>query len=852
MSLAVVTSNWKHWRNCRRGAVVLALCVLAAGTLPAVAQNITGVSQEDLDGDGQPDVTTLTTRLLSEGDVIRVYDGDGDMQASSDWRTATDFDSDTWVFDVGNDSFPQLVIQFSRTDDGLRADLFADLNADGNVDIVQDGKQITVVEAGVVYPVVSTAVLGDWYLPDGQLNWNVRFTTDGVFIFDTDELPAGIETLNLIRDLWLPFLQYDSQPDMEFSFHDDDMNGIPEYMLWRLLSETPANVGALRARVWSNAGQSVPSQPAENAIWPILVASGDEVFGGPGYFDTPPFIGIDWSTARLSPPQFHGYPIEAGFHVHNLNYFNLHEVNYANFEIGQDYYDLADDNDDLPELHIRHRYYGPNDPLAWDVRTPISEVRYSWNQTNAPDLGWDYALGLVNTQEVTAQVNLPDFSYRAIPYNDLPSWVVNSSWDLSTFIAPEAARYLSTEGVYEWGPVETTGQLAGEPQSPEAAANVDFQNSLMSRYFAGEEVTVDMRRTFNEQLTNGLRGEVRYSKSGSPLVYLSPVDHKLHLLHADFGLWNFDGNSRMRYENLNGDALIDSWSVQVGDAITAQLVQAPNYLIYADERGVVVRRTAVPGAAFVTRPPTTPEEWQALGAQIDANRTELGRADLKAMFDQFAGETWTYPGAALQNVRLTQSGAQFDMTAPSASSEGTVASYIVLDGAMPVVRPQTPPQIQMEFEPVGPLGDKAIQLVPLDVGFTVTNTGAQDAYGVQLEMRSSSEDTPAQVVNSAVIDLAAGAQERLWFTWTPPEAGDWSLTLDLEDAPESQVDGSAPLAVKTVQAAGSARPDWEEMASLDDELPFGGMLVVIMVASLALSIFALAFLILRNQAQRDS
>ncbi|HYO87224.1 MAG TPA: hypothetical protein VER79_01180, partial [Candidatus Limnocylindrales bacterium] len=52
----------------RLGVVLAVLCLLAPAPQMAAAQaagsSITGMSQVDLDRDGQPDVTVLTTRLL--------------------------------------------------------------------------------------------------------------------------------------------------------------------------------------------------------------------------------------------------------------------------------------------------------------------------------------------------------------------------------------------------------------------------------------------------------------------------------------------------------------------------------------------------------------------------------------------------------------------------------------------------------------------------------------------------------------------------------------------------------------------------------------------------------------------
>lgn len=814
----------------------------------------TVLAQEDRNGDGRPDLAHLAVVLQGSGDVIHVYDRDDDMQMSTDWRQVADQDGDLWLYDVGNDGTAQLVIEFSHLMNLIKADLFADLNGDGNVDLDMTERQPRIVESGVTYPVVSAIVTGDWLLPDGQLNWNLRFTTDGGMIFDTEDLPAGIETLAFIRNNWLPFLTFDGEPDMEFTFHDSDRNGAPEYLLWRLFSETPADRSALRARVWSNVGQSMPIQPASDLFWPLLVSAGTEVFGGSNYFDTPPFVGMNWATMRLSPPQFHGYPIEEGFHVHNLSYFDLGTVNYANFEIAQSYYDLAEDDDSRPELHIRHRYFGPEDPMAWNVPTAISEIRYSWNQSNSPDLAWNYALGLANRVPVHSQIDFPDFSYYAIPYLDLPSWVLNSSWDISTFIAPESVNYLSTEGVYEWGPVETGAQLV-DGTGDASTMTVDIQNSLMSRYLAGEEVQVNMPRTFNEGLRTGLRGEVRYATSGSPFVYFSGVDHRLHLLHANHGVWNIDETNRIDYLNTNGDAFIDQWTLVSDGATTARLVQAGDYLILADETGVTVRRAPEPEARFIMRPPANHQDWLALGAQIEANRADGDPADFQAMAAQFAGETWSYPAADLGHIRLTKEGVHFTMQARASDGDATVSVYVVLNGGPPIIAPRHALQVSATFDTLWLNEANLTVHQARRVGVQLSNSDTQDTSEFRVNLLAAVPDEEPVTIATATVQLAAGEQKRLWFDWTPPIAGQWVLSVTAALASRSDEAallnlslGDPVIARQSVTVASGAGPSTEDLISLRGEQPFGGVLIIALASALVIGIFVLAVLALRSQS----
>src|SRR5688572_30797941 len=99
----------------------------------AAAEQISSIQQEDVNQDGTPNLTILEGAFMTEHDRVLVFDGGGDMLTTDDWRQATDFLNDIWVFDANADGSAQLIIQFVPTETGVEARLFDDANGDGTV-----------------------------------------------------------------------------------------------------------------------------------------------------------------------------------------------------------------------------------------------------------------------------------------------------------------------------------------------------------------------------------------------------------------------------------------------------------------------------------------------------------------------------------------------------------------------------------------------------------------------------------------------------------------------------------------------------------------------------------------------
>jgi hypothetical protein len=787
------------------------------------------VVQEDVDQDGRPDITIIQASFSTNRDLVRVYDGGDNMRASAKWQQATDFKDDTWVFDYAGDGTAQLIIRFSTTGTTTTATLYTDQNKNGRVEYEADGSSIRILEPG--FSPFQAVVEGDWTLPNGDLNWNVRFSTDGPFIYFLNG--------HNVSDYWSRsgYFVADGKPDAELAFADADHDGIPEYGIYRVVTPTPSGEGAPRTQAWANEGRHRPQQPTNTIFWPFLTTKDvqgiDQQRGigiGTGnYFDSAPFISYSFNAAGIRLMAFQGYPIEQGYHINTLQYFSYNDMNYANFENAMGYYDLAGDKDNVPELHIRNRYFDRDDIYNDYVSAPTEEIRYSWNQSNDVGFAWDYKLGLVGHNEITETNEIAGFTYNGISYQKLPGWVTSNTWDYATFVAREGAQFQSTEGIYAWAPLERF---------------YDGSTATLAHYVAGETV-LDIRNAF-PSADPGWRGDFAPELGAQARLYFSPVDHKLHLMNAQSGVWQIDDASRIHYANLGSGPYLDqlTYTREITGAqaftITRQLDIAPGHLLYSDEQGIELRQARVASSLFETLPPTNHAEWQALGEKLEQNRGDTAPGDLHAMLAQFAGPTQRIAGATVRDYRPTSdSGFRFvlDLRANfSAEGADLIGVRGLQSGAYAVeyngsfhVSPLTPPSIQAHASAA-----QLTQWQASTIQIALDNRGLEDVRGAVVEFVATQPGGEPTAVTSRTLDLLAGVPAEVGLPWTPNTAGEWSAYVQVR-GPDGQELSNKALHYDI--AAANATPQDVIRASVPPAIAIVAALSLVCMAILGTMIF---------------
>jgi hypothetical protein len=818
--------------------VVLAAAVCAVVAPPPVEADVVlpgaagvevfGIRQIDPDRDGRPDVTIIDCSFATGADRVIVVDGAGTMRASASWQEATDFDDDLWLFEVGATGRASLAIQFARENGNAVAYLYDDQNGDGYVDYQVSGSRFLVTESRHWSLKVTAA--GPWVTAGGMLNPNLTFTGDGrAFRFDpwsgrpppaADGIPDAV-------------VEVRARPD-----------GTPWYELAYLVAPTRPDQSIFRTTVRVNHAPITPLPPVGYAFFPLL---GLPAFYDEGYFfETSPAVSYDWKAARVGEAGIFGYPIRQGYYLGGPYAFKKGQANLVGFENPQALYRLAGaDPGADPDVHIRVAYLAPHEPWTLPPNGPIAmeQVSYDWRQSDTNGLQWDYKIDVAGTKEITSVVPFPDFGLKVVPYEELPYWTTEGDWAYGTFVAVEDGSYASSEGIYEW---YTTEGVVTDMYLPAGAPgrDVPYAEHGQRSYLLGTTETSPGR--YYTSLRPGLRGEYA-DLNGRPLLYLSPIDRRLHLLKASHGVWNVDGARRLRYAAA-GDEYVRRWTLERGGVAEAELHFAAGHLLLASEHGISIRAVDVAPAAFTTPPPRTAAEKAALTAQLDAHRAPFAGHDLGAMFGQFSGPVQHLEGASMRDLRLDGDGFRFVLSVPT--------------GRYPRVRGDTPPWARdldggeyvvaysraggytvepLRRVPVLPADvavtrEHDVPLGPVSVVFALRNEGNEDANAVAVAVVARRGDGPAVPVKTGTLDVPAGASIAVRAAWSPPAEGTWQLSVVL---------GGETLPLATVRAG---QPDaaLAQLLRAQHLSAAGALLVLVVFAATSSLAGACAYLFWRG------
>ena len=780
---------------------LLALGIMSSDTRLALAQDeirLFSVAQQDPDLDGNPDLAIISCSFASANDRVTVLDQGDDMIWSEDWTVATDFINDVWIFDVNADTFAELIIAFIPSDDVQMAYFYDDQDGDKRVSYQLIDTEVEITESE--YWTVRVEAPDNWYLPDGALNLNLTFTFDG------PRSAPGTWGLNIRTQS----LILDGAPDWERKIVDSDWDGAPETSVHRLLAQSPPAWTLVRAGARVNMGGR-KSAPLPNAIfWPFLRSM--DSLPPHNYFDFVPSVSVDWSNAIVEEADVSGYPIETGYHIASFVNWTEDQVSNADFENPQAYYDLANDRDNRPELHVRLHHSNPGAyfaPPHGVLSTPLNEIRYSWNQSNTPNLRWDYKVGLAGRHSIDTVVDIQGFQVRSVPYAQLPAWVITRTWDYGTFVANEELPGESSEGIYAWAPVFYANLYNNLPLfegnqlfDPEAIR-------VFPLHYTG--LTDQPLAPFFNDILPGLRGEYNFDLNGQVHLYFSPVDRRLHLLGAQKGIWNLaDDNGRIEYQNTDQDEYIDQWTYWVDGVSLKSLSVSHGWLVLGTENEITLSHAESPESLFVTLPPVTYEQWAALGERLRANHRDLDPTDLEAMVTQFGAPTSRIEGATLRDFRITSGGFRFVLELSPGFRvvdgedwlgirEFSPGDYVVSYDEAFRVQPLSPAILRIE-PPIDPWGVKQpTAYIPQEVRFTLSNVGLEDALSVVVTGTASSVGREFASLGTQTVTVLAGETVPVRFAWTPGGAGTWRVQAEARMVVPEKPSGSLVVAEGTFE-----------------------------------------------------
>ena len=761
------------------------LSIWAAGTLAHVSAaaaregepEVIAFEQLDLDGDATPDKAIITASYFDQLFRVNIYDQGNDMQPSDDWRTGTDFVNDIWIFHNGVDEATKLIIRFSHDLGGYTAELYDDVNEDGNVShLIRDRGQVEIRESS--FPTVRFEAQQPWTLPGGMPNYLVHITA-----FRPLHLAAA--------DPAIGYYPPDGRPAYEQETVDLNADGIPDYELLRYFPDVPPEWGLFRASLNVNIGNTPLPGFTGALFWPYLGTIQD--FEGrqsdarpkkPGGLnqDKPPLIRVDWGNGKIMAVAgfLPAWGIGDQWKIQSSIPIEKNVLNELDWE-GWAYYSFAGTS--YPNLVVlkREGFKGESVRIGSELRHP-QQVTITWHHNNIGTLKWDYKLGMAGLHEFpTTEVVFEDFSLRELPYEDWARKFTDQDWAYATFVAAEERKTASSEGIVEWGTLH--GVIVDVSLPPDDQFLADTHQAQRGYLLGRANVSP---AEYYADIRPGFRGEYG-DIQGPARLYFSPIDRKLHLLKAQKGVWNLETMGEIRYANLGGDHL-NHWNLLEDGKALKNLFFVSGYVIYGGEDKLQITRTETPAAIFTTLPPRDQEEWLKLGRNLEQHKPAFAPDDFAAMIAQFEGPSASTIGGSLRDLRLTEHGFRFvlDLALGFVLNRGDLlavhdlnpGSYVVSYDGDFRIRPLTPLKLSLSLPSFSAAPEPFTAYVPAQLRYQLTNTGLEDANHVVVTASISADEQDASSTMTQTVRVLAQETTPVYFDWTPTGAGSWSVQLE--------------------------------------------------------------------------
>lgn len=389
----------------------------------------------------------------------------------------------------------------------------------------------------------------------------------------------------------------------------------------------------------------------------------------------------DWPYLSVTPTIFHWGPHRplvfelssqqlrqfwAGFHIagnYQLNSYSLPPL--TSFEAPFAFYRFDPEAGRYANLVVRSDIW----PRSSDFGPPIAGVqrtamRMSWTAQD-PTL-WRYSLTVLGNHPMTRLITVGDSRVRAVPYAELPSWVAQKPWKVVTFV--EATQGQSgSEGIYDYT-VEDNYPASFWAEGLRRQAPISFTVPDITARHLGPG-----------RLAEGLRGEYSTVYQRTPQLYLSPVDGRVHLQHAEGGVWNLGGDQLLRVANLDGDAYFDAWWRETlppgttharGGKTQEALYRIDDYLIYSGPDYARIKKSSFEPSLAEPPIPTRAGAWRTFLERTERAAPPRDPEALEPWFAAFSGDTLELPGATISAVRASSQALHFVLELPATAAQG--------------------------------------------------------------------------------------------------------------------------------------------------------------------------------------
>jgi hypothetical protein len=705
------------------------------------------------------------------------------------WGNTT---TDAYLFAFEQPDNVRLILSFEQRANGLpEARLFTNKLGQLPLDFTLEGDNLTIHTNDGNPDFLLRPLEGGWLI-DGQANYNLELLLDGL-------------NGNAIVDP-------DGEPDWEVRV-GAERPGIPGWETERMLTDPHPAWGYRRYIAEQRLPDAAPFKVAP-PIMPTFPYLGIGLETRSWFVENPNPLFFNLGASVLRRFAFAGFQTAGMYRAYSIT--TPPELNFENPYV---FYNF-DQSNRRAELVIRGNYFPEGDPFG----PPPSSLqrtafRYSWKTGSARQ--WSYAIHVAGFHPFTELVQIGQDEILSVPAGQLPSWVVDKTWPAITFV--EATQgYPGSEGIYFYSAAsdEIWSWLSGRLEEPPPFLN--------SPYYA-PDVEGSTTNPKDRTLPVGFRGEYSSAYFHQPSLYLSPIDYRLHLLHAMGGTWYLDSKSLLRTHNLDGDTFIDGWTLEtnietealevphtarrvVTSLVEEELYDLDGLLVYAGKEEVELRRAEYQPALLEIAPPTDRTSWAAFKQQAQTFKAqERDPSSLQTWLQAFAGESLIISGGSIAEVRTAGEGFRFILELNQGFQiEGDdflgirqrdPGRYVVsYDGSLRVA-PVSVPEIDLALSLPGGNGLNANEQITIKIG--ITNSGRDDVSDANLITEFHLD---GRLVDSKIIETKAlsGDSSQILIDWYPPKSGLWEVRTRLESENETLAVHGVQFTISDGPPTGSA------------------------------------------------
>jgi hypothetical protein len=391
-------------------------------------------------------------------------------------------------------------------------------------------------------------------------------------------------------------------------------------------------------------------------------------------------------------------------------------------------FDLSQSKDDQPDLHLTYR--------------PQKGLNYTLD-ANHNNL-WDYRLNFSGAvQPENSSENYLGFQVSVPKREQLAAWATAQKWQTVSFI--------------------------------EAVGGTTDLSSFSSW---------DDNRFFG-RLPVGMRGEYSENYNQPPQFYFSPVDNRLHLWGAKYGIWQDSADSWLETRSSDNTA-VDQWYYYKAGQLIQKLVYRAGYLFYANEKSarfIKVDNFKLHSEVFA--PPKTPATWRDLSRLYrQYSALAVSKPAIDSWFNQFdtAGVVST-PLAELHvlkdKVFLKQDSVKAEIVNPQTP---TVTAYV--PQKLEVNGFILQDEAGIETNSIN-LPQKMEALRPLYFSVRLKTHGVALADRFRLELLANNEKAGVRTVELGQIEKG----DWFNFNWLPHTAGDYAFSVRVTPLYTPEPDG---------------------------------------------------------------